>query len=82
MRRGITLGLAGLLLAGACSNGDDPPGATPPNVVLVIGDGFGVGAWGLGRAWAKARNSPRQRSALRRPGRCSRERASQVRMDW
>jgi alkaline phosphatase len=30
-----------------------PASTSPPNVVFFVGDGFGVGAWGVGRAWAK-----------------------------
>ena len=29
-----------------------PEPAGPPNVVFIVGDGFGVGAWGLAREWA------------------------------
>jgi alkaline phosphatase len=34
---------------------EPPPPARPPNVVLLIGDGFGVGAWSLAREWARTR---------------------------
>lgn len=37
---------------------DPPEPAGPPNVVLLVGDGFGVGAWGLARAWADRLGRP------------------------
>ncbi|MDP6528311.1 MAG: alkaline phosphatase [Gemmatimonadota bacterium] len=46
-----------LLILASCagfSGESDVPGR-PPNVVLLVGDGFGVGAWSLGRAVAEAR---------------------------
>jgi alkaline phosphatase len=52
----ITL-IAGVLGA-ACAKEvvePPPPPPPPPNVVLVIGDGFGAGAWSLAREWARTR---------------------------
>jgi alkaline phosphatase len=44
------------VLVAACGREAPRPGATvaPPNVVLFIGDGFGQGAWAIGRAFAAA----------------------------
>jgi len=48
-----------LLIAGAHGCGSPAverraSGALPTNVVLLVGDGFGVGAWTLAREWARA----------------------------
>ncbi len=60
-----SLPLVALLLAApACGGPGTPPLAgadRPTNVVFVVGDGFGVGAWGVGRAYLAARG---ERSAL------------------
>lgn len=54
MRKAITV--AGLLLLAACAReAAKPPPAPPPgppNVVLMVGDGMGMGAWSLARVVA------------------------------
>jgi alkaline phosphatase len=41
----------------ACGGDARGPGAAAPNVVLFVGDGLGVGAWAVARAWAASRGS-------------------------
>lgn len=64
--RSARFGLLAALLAAApaCGGPGTPPvgrADRPTNVVLVVGDGFGVGAWGVGRAYLAARG---ERSVL------------------
>ncbi|MFN8176980.1 MAG: alkaline phosphatase [bacterium] len=45
-----------LVLVAACAREAPRPGTTaaPPNVILFVGEGFGPGAWAIGRAFAAA----------------------------
>jgi alkaline phosphatase len=53
--RKIAFTILALAALAACARETVRPSAPspPPNVVLLIGDGFGVGAWGLGREWSR-----------------------------
>ena len=59
-RRVVLLGVAITVLLGCGGPGTRPfpGGAGPTNVVFFVGDGFGVGAWGVARAWMKSRDLP------------------------
>ena len=54
-RIALTCAALGLLIA--CAREQAPP-APPPNVVLVVAHGFGVGAWSLARLSASAAQEP------------------------
>jgi alkaline phosphatase len=49
--------IAGVVLSGACAREAAPPPPPPaaPDVVLFVGEGLGVGAWSVGREYARSR---------------------------
>ncbi len=49
----VAFGVVALLAACAERAAEAPAPAPPPNVVFLVGDGFGAGAWGLAREWAR-----------------------------
>jgi len=48
-----TIGIFAFVALSACARDGEPPAPRPPNVVFLVGDGLGVGAWGLAREWAR-----------------------------
>ncbi len=58
IRHAVRFALIASVLLAACATpperSETPPSPASPNIVFFVGDGFGVGAWSVGREWAKA----------------------------